>query len=109
MEVSERLGRKGAVVKVGLSLPEQTLGFDPIVVRDFAITAEELGFDFLTCVDHVVGTEHARRDPAFPPEGIYTEQSVFHEPLTLFAFLAAVTRLIELCRRSLCYPSGRRC
>jgi probable F420-dependent oxidoreductase len=82
-------------VKVGLSIPEQTLGFDPIVVRDFAVSAEELGFDFLTCVDHVLGAQHARRDPAFPPEGIYTEQSMFHEPLMLFAFLAAVTRRIE--------------
>ena len=91
-------------MKIGLSIPEQTIGFDPAVVRDFAVLAEELGFDFLCCVDHVLGTEHARRDPPFPPEGIYTEKSVFHEPLTLFGYLAGLTRRIELVTAVLVLP-----
>lgn len=91
-------------MKVGIGIPEQTIGFDPSVVRDFAQAAEELGFDFLTCVDHVLGTEHADRNPPFPPGGIYTEESVFHEPLTLFGFLAACTSRIELVTSVLVLP-----
>ena len=93
-----------SAVKVGVGIPEQTIGFDPAVVADFAVTAEELGFDYLTCVDHVLGTEHADRNPPFPAEGIYTENSIFHEPLTLFAFLAARTRRIELVTAVLVLP-----
>ena len=91
-------------MKIGIGIPEQFIGFDPGVLRDYAVTAEELGFDYLTCVDHVLGTTHDRRDPPFPPGGIYTEESVFHEPLTLFAFLAAVTTRVELVSAVLVLP-----
>lgn len=91
-------------MKIGVAIPEQTIGFDPIVLRDFAQAAEGLGFDFLTCVDHVLGTEHANRTPPFPKEGVYTERSVFHEPLTLFAYLAAFTTRIELVTAVLVLP-----
>jgi probable F420-dependent oxidoreductase len=91
-------------VKIGVSIPEQVIGFDPGILREYAVTAEALGFDYMTCVDHVLGAEHARRDPPFPPEGIYTEQSLFHEPLTLFAFLSAVTTRIEFVTAVLVLP-----
>jgi probable F420-dependent oxidoreductase len=91
-------------MRVGLAIPEQVLGFDPAVVRDYALTAEELGFDYLTSVDHVLGTPHEDRDPPFPPGGIYTEESVFHEPLTLFAYLAGITGRIELVTAVLVLP-----
>jgi probable F420-dependent oxidoreductase len=85
-------------------MPEQLIGFDPGVVRDFAVVAEELGFDYVTCVDHVGGTPHDDRDPPFPPGGIYTERSVFHEPLTLFAYWAGVTSRIEMVSAVLVLP-----
>lgn len=91
-------------MKVGVGIPEQLIGFDPLVLRDFAVTAEELGFSYLTLVDHVLGTPHEDRDPPFPPGGIYTEKSVFHEPFTLFAFLAALTSKIELVSAVLVLP-----
>ena len=91
-------------MKIGIGIPEQRIGFEPAVLRDFAQAAEELGFDYLTCVDHVLGTEHANRTPPFPPGGIYTEKSVFHEPLTLFSFLAACTSRIELVTSVLVLP-----
>lgn len=83
-------------MKIGLAIPEQLIGFDPVVIRDYAVLAEELGFSYLTVVDHVLGTPHEHRDPPFHPDGIYTEKSVFHEPFTLFAYLSAVTSRIEL-------------
>ena len=92
-------------MKVGLSIPEQLIGFDPSVLKDYAITAEELGFSYLTLVDHVLGAPHEDRDPPFPPGGIYTDKSIFHEPLTLFSFLAAVTTRIEFRLRGLGAPT----
>lgn len=91
-------------VKIGLHLSEQLIGFDPGVVRDYAVLAEELGFDHITCVDHVLGAEHSNRTPPFPSDAIYTERSVFHEPLTLFAFLAAVTSRLGFCTSVLVLP-----
>jgi probable F420-dependent oxidoreductase len=91
-------------IKIGLHFCEQLIGFDPGVIRDYAILAEELGFDHITSVDHVLGTEHANRHPPFPADGIYTEESVFHEPLTLFAFMAAVTSRIEFVTSTIVLP-----
>jgi len=91
-------------MKIGIGIPEQSIGFDPAVLRDYAVLAEELGFDYLTCIDHVLGAAHDRRQPPFDPGGIYTEESIFHEPLTLFAFLAAVTTRIELVTAVLVLP-----
>jgi probable F420-dependent oxidoreductase len=92
------------MLKIGLAIPEQLIGFDPVVLREYAQTAEEAGFDYVTCVDHVLGTTHDRRDPPFPPGGIYTELSLFHEPLTLFSYLAAATSRIEMVTAVLVLP-----
>ena len=91
-------------MKVGLHFCEQLIGFDPGVIRDYVVLAEELGFDHITCVDHVLGTEHADRNPPFQADGIYTEDSVFHEPLTMFSFMAAVTSRIEFCTSVVVLP-----
>ena len=91
-------------MKIGLHLCEQLIGSDPGVIRDYAVLADELGFDHITCVDHVLGTEHANRTPPFAADGIYTEDSEFHEPLTLFAFWAAVTSRIEFCTSVMVLP-----
>jgi probable F420-dependent oxidoreductase len=91
-------------MKIGLHIPEQLIGFEPAVLRDYAQEAEDLGFDYLTCVDHVLGTPHEDRTPPFPAEGIYTDKSAFHEPLTLFAFLAGVTTRLELVTTVLVLP-----
>lgn len=44
--------------------------------------------------DHVLGVEHARRDP--PVAGPYDETFPIHEPLVLLGYLAGLTRRIEL-------------
>jgi probable F420-dependent oxidoreductase len=79
-------------MQVGVVFPQTELGADPAVLRDYAQTAEQLGFSHIVAYDHVLGAEHAGR--AVPFEGPYTEESAFHEPLTLFAYLAAVTQRI---------------
>jgi hypothetical protein len=61
-------------MKIGIGIPEQIIGFDAGGLHDdYAVTADALGFDYLTCVDHVLGTTHNRREPPFPPGGISTQ------------------------------------
>jgi probable F420-dependent oxidoreductase len=79
---------------LGVVFPTTQIGNDPAVIRDFAQTAEGLGYRRLTTYDHVLGAVHADRDPPLP--GPYTQDDAFHEPLVLFGFLAACTAAIEL-------------
>jgi probable F420-dependent oxidoreductase len=78
----------------GVVFPTTQIGSDPAVIRDFAQTAEGLGYRRLLAYDHVLGAVHADRDP--PLAGPYTERDPFHEPLVLLGFLAACTTTIEL-------------
>ena len=78
----------------GVVFPTTQLGTDPAAIKDFAQTAEGLGFHRLLTYDHVLGAVHQDRDP--PLAGPYTENDPFHEPLMLLAFLAACTTTIEL-------------
>jgi probable F420-dependent oxidoreductase len=76
-------------MKIGVVFPST----DMSVIRDFAQTAEGLGYSHLLLPDHVLGAVHENRQP--PLEGPYTENTPFHEPLVLFAYLAAITTKIE--------------
>lgn len=89
-------------MKFGAVLPTCEIGNDPTALRDFAQAAEELGYDHLLLYDHVLGAEHRDREPAL--EGPYDENDAFHEPMTLFAYLAAVTSRIELATGVLILP-----
>jgi probable F420-dependent oxidoreductase len=83
-------------------LPTCEIGNDPIVIRDYAQTAEELGYSHLLLYDHVMSVEHAQRTPAL--EGPYVETDAFHEPMVLLSHLAAVTKRIELATGVLVLP-----
>ena len=52
-----------------------------------------MGYDYLLAYDHVVGAEHAGREPAL--WGPYTEADPFHDPFVLFAYLAGITETLE--------------
>ncbi len=81
-------------MKIGAIFPTTEIGNDPVVIRDWAQTAEGLGYDYILFFDHVLGAEHADRNPPFM--GPYTEHHPFHEPFVLYGYLAAVTRRLEL-------------
>lgn len=81
-------------MRFGAVFPTTEIGNDPIVVRDFAQAAEELGYARLTAYDHVLGADHADRTP--PLSGPYTQHDPFHEPMVLFGYLAGLTSTIEL-------------
>ncbi len=85
-------------MKFGVTFPQTEIGRDPAAIRDFVQTAEDAGFDYLVAYDHVLGAHPDRfreRELGFasPP---YLYQDPFHEPFTLFAFLAGFTKRIEL-------------
>jgi probable F420-dependent oxidoreductase len=79
-------------VQVGVTFPQTEIGADPKAIRDYAQAAEDLGYEHLLAYDHVLGADPSNR------EGWrgYTHKTMFHEPLTLFSYLAAITERLEL-------------
>jgi probable F420-dependent oxidoreductase len=73
--------------------PQTEIGTDPALIKDYAQTAEELGFFHILAYDHVIGANPASRPGWKPP---YSHLDNFHEPLVLFSYLAGLTKKIEL-------------
>jgi len=91
-----------AGLRFGAVFPTTEIGNDPVAIRDFAQAAEGLGYDRIVFYDHVLGADHANREP--PLGGPYTPDDPFHEPLVLMGYLAAVTERIELATGVLILP-----
>lgn len=81
-------------MKIGAVFPHLEIGDDPAVLRDWAQTAEGLGYSHILAYDHVLGAVHEGRQPKLL--GPYTERDAFHEPFVLFGYFAACTARIEL-------------
>jgi probable F420-dependent oxidoreductase len=80
-------------MRYGVVFPQIEFGNDPQAIKDYAQTAEDLGYDYLLVYDHVLGA-HPDREPKLT--GPYTHEHPFHEPMVLFGFLAAVTTKLQL-------------
>jgi probable F420-dependent oxidoreductase len=80
-------------MKIGVVYPQTELRGDPEAVRMIGTTVESLGYDYLLAFDHVLGATHDREPKLTGP---YTEQHPFHDPLVMFAHVAALTHRIEL-------------
>ena len=80
-------------MRIGVVFPQTEIGTDTAVVREFSHAAEQLGYHHMLAYDHVLGANPASRPDWRPP---YTHQSTFHEPFVLFAYLAGLTKTIEL-------------
>src|ERR1700686_3445237 len=81
-------------MKAGVVYPQIELGGDTGAVKAFAQAAEELGYDHIVIYDHVLGAVHAGREPKLT--GPYKETDPFHEPLVTYAYLAGITKKLEL-------------
>jgi probable F420-dependent oxidoreductase len=79
-------------MRFGVVFPQTEIGTDPAVIRDFAQTAEALGYHHILAYDHVIGANPASRQGWRPP---YTHKDSFHEPFVLFSYLAGVTKTLE--------------
>ena len=80
-------------MNLGVVFPQTEFGHDPAALRDFAQTAESLGFSHIVAYDHVLGANPNRPGGWSGP---YTHQSSFLEPFVLFGWMAAVTEHIGL-------------
>ena len=89
-------------MKIGAVFPHQEIGDDPALLRDWAQTAEGLGYSHILAYDHVLGAVHEGRQPKLL--GPYTERDPFHEPFVLFGYFAACTTRIELTTGVLVLP-----
>jgi len=76
-------------MKIGISLPVRELKNDLAAIKAFAQTADELGFSHLRVPEQIL-----RPDSGY-----------LHEPLTLLAYVAAVTHTIELVPSVIVLPS----
>jgi len=80
-------------MQVGVILPQTEIGADPVVIRDYAQAAEDLGYSHLLVYDHVLGASSEHR-PDW--RGPYDHRTQFHEPFVLFGYLAGVTQRLQL-------------
>ena len=88
-------------MKLGVVFPQNIIGGDPALVRDFAQTVEGLGYAHIVTYDHVLGVNRA----AYPDwRGPYTSADLFHDPFTLFSYIAGITERIELSPQILILP-----
>ncbi len=79
-------------MKIGLVYPQTEYSSDPIAIRDYAQTAEALGFTHILAYDHVLGANPERPGGW---DGPYTCHDPFQELFTLFSFMAGITSRIE--------------
>ena len=89
-------------MQVGVTMPLVDFGDDLVGVRDYVQAAEDLGYNHIRIMDHVLGA-----DPQFHPEVeqfLYTHKSYVHEPFTLMGYLAAITRKLQLVTAILILP-----
>lgn len=93
-------------MKLGVTFPQTRIGSNPAAIRDYFQTVEGEGFDFVAVYEHVLGAHPDRfREPGAPfttPAYLYNDP--FHEPFTLFAYVAALTSQIELATCVLVLP-----
>ena len=80
-------------MEIGAVFPHNEIGTDPQAIKDYAQGVEELGITHLLIYDHVLGAD---RDRPGGFEGPYDKDVAFHEPFTTFAFIAAVTKKLDM-------------
>ena len=88
-------------MKFGIVFPHNEIGNDPRDIKEYAQRAEKLGADHMLIYDHVLGA-----DPDRPGgfNGPYDKDIAFHEPFTVFSFMAAVTDKIDFSTSVLILP-----
>ena len=90
-------------MRIGVIFPEREgpMGTDLGAIREFVEEAESMGYDHLRTGEHVLGANTASR-PEW--QGPYGHTDLWHEPLVLFGYLAALTRKLEFATSILILP-----
>lgn len=79
-------------MKFGVVFPQTEIGTEASIIRDYAQTAEGLGYDYILAYDHVLGANPNRPGGW---DGPYTYEDTMHESFVLFSYLAGITKQIE--------------
>jgi len=79
-------------MRIGVIFPQFEFGSDPGAIRDYAQTAEALGYTHIGADDHVIGPNPDRPGGW---NGWVTFRTPFFEPFVLFSFMAGVTKTVE--------------
>lgn len=80
-------------MQLGALLPLGDIGGAPGVVREYAQTAEEIGYHFIEAPDHVLGA-----NPAGAADRERTGAGLYHDPFVLFGYLAGCTTKLGFSR-----------
>lgn len=88
-------------MRIGTAFPTTEIGNDPLMIRDYVQAVEDMGYDYLTAIDHVIQAAPSD-DPHW--QSYYGLQNPFHELLVMFGFIAALTQRIELVTAILILP-----
>ncbi|MCP4421182.1 MAG: LLM class F420-dependent oxidoreductase, partial [Chloroflexi bacterium] len=88
-------------MKIGLVFPQTEFSNDPATLRDYAQTAESLGFTHVLAYDHILGVNPPQPDKW---RGPYTHKHSFHEPFVLFSYMAALTQKLTFITGILILP-----
>lgn len=88
-------------MEFGVTFPQTEIGSDPETIVGYARRAEDRGYGHLLTYDHVLGA-NADREGGW--DGPYDHRDRFHEPLSLFSYLAGQTDDIEFVTGILILP-----
>ena len=91
-------------MRFGVVYPQTEFPADPVTIKEYAQTAEELGYKHILAYDHVLG---ANPDRPGGWRGPYTHEHSFMEPFTLFSYLAGVTEEIEFATGVIVLPQRK--
>jgi probable F420-dependent oxidoreductase len=83
----------GHIVRIGVLFPTIEIGGDPVAIRDWAQSAEELGYDHIWLYENILGFNENPDRSVF---GAITPDRIMDEPLVLLGFLAGITRRVGL-------------
>ncbi|MDH3301432.1 MAG: LLM class F420-dependent oxidoreductase [Acidimicrobiia bacterium] len=79
-------------MKLGVMLDYAVTGSDRSVLRDYVQAVEDLGIEFVTVPEHVVGAH----PDVLGKATVHRIDRPYHEPFVLFGFIAGATRNLEL-------------
>ncbi len=88
-------------MRIGVVFPQTEFGSDPGAIREYAQTAEGLGYKHILTYDHVLGANPERPGGLHGP---YTHNHAFQEPFVLFGYMAGLTETIEFVTGILILP-----
>jgi probable F420-dependent oxidoreductase len=88
-------------MRIGVVFPQTEFSNDPAMIKEYAQTAEGLGYTHILAYDHVLGANPERPGGW---RGPYSHNDPFHEVFSLFSFMAAVTEKIEFVTGILVLP-----